>query len=76
MLVRHNKLTDGRELLSVINLNLDELIVHLTRTPAYVEKLMPDGSWKDVPFVRKNARQLNISESVKICDPLILRFTF
>ena len=79
MLVRHNKLTDGRELLSIINLNLDELdelIVHLTRTPAYVEKLMPDGSWKEVPFARKNALQLTISEPVKICDPLILRFTF
>ena len=79
ILVRHNKLADGRELLSLISMALDEpetVDVHLARTPVQVEKLMPDGAWKAVPFARLNDLQVRIEEPVRICDPLMLRLTF
>ena len=50
--------------------------VHLARTPVQVEKLMPDGAWKAVPFARLNDLQVRIEEPVRICDPLMLRLTF
>ena len=78
-LVRHSKLADGKELVSFINMaldELDELVIHLVRTPVCVEKLLPDGSWQKLAFERINDLQIKINEPLRICDPLILRMTF
>ena len=55
---------------------LDELVIHLVRTPVCVEKLLPDGSWQKLAFERINDLQIKINEPLRICDPLILRMTF
>ena len=78
-LIRHNKLADGKEVLSLINMaldELDELVVHMVRTPSCVEKLLPDGTWQKLDFARLNDLQVRIDEPLKICDPLVLKLTF
>lgn len=78
-LVRHGILADKRELLVVQNLSvdiLDHTDVRLVRTPAYVEELTLDGTWKEIPFRRINDSIVQLDRAPAVCEQIIFRFTF
>ena len=73
--IRYGKFPGGkREMISVINLNLDPmpaLVLANTGKVSEVEKLMPDGSLKKVPFKVLQNGSLRISGRHDILDPAV-----
>lgn len=78
-IVRHGILKDGREILAVTQVGLDQfdaLPIRMARTPKLVERLLPDGSWESVDFSRGGPLLVNVAVHISPCDPVVLRFTF
>ena len=77
--IRYGKFSDGkREMVSVINLNLDPmpaLVLANMGSVSKVEKLMPDGSLKKVPFKVLQNGSLRISGRHEILDPAVYLIT-
>ncbi len=74
-IVRHGKLTDGRELLAMISLALDEepqIRLRKASCPKSVEKLLPDGRWASASFTHENG-VLIVDEPLTCCKPVALR---
>ena len=73
--IRYGKFTDGkREMISVVNLNLDPmpaLVLAEMGQVSKVEKLMPDGSLKKVPYKVLQNGSLRISGRHEILDPAV-----
>ena len=52
-LIRHGRLSDGSEILAIVNINADPLEClhfHSERKPVSVERLVEDGDWKIAEF--------------------------
>ena len=74
-IVRHGKLADGRELLAMISLALDEepqIRLRKAACPKNVEKLLPDGRWASASFTHENG-VLIVDEPLTCCKPVALR---
>ena len=73
-IVRHGKLTDGRELVAMISLALDEepqIRLRKASCPKRVEKLLPNGQWAAAEFAYENGI-LTIDEPLTCCKPVAL----
>ena len=74
-IVRHGRLADGRELVAMISLALDEEPqIHLrkAKAPKKVEKLLPNGQWTKVAFTHENGI-LTVEEPLTCCKNVALR---
>ena len=66
---------DGRELVAMISLALDEepqIRLRKASCPKSVEKLLPDGRWATVSFAHENG-VLIVDEPLTCCKPVALR---